>query len=278
MAVKNALTIDVEDWYQGNDFDLPFHTWPGYQERIWETCGPLLDLLAAFRVRATFFVLGYIAERHPDLVRALTRAGHELGVHGYSHTPVGRLGPAGFREEVRRSRALLEDLTGEQVRAFRAPSWSITHRTIWALEVLAEEGFAYDSSIFPVGLPFFGISRAPVAPHRLPGIPLAEFPPSVLQLRTGVRIPFSGGFFLRAAPWCLIRQGIRHLNAAGQPALVYLHPWELDPRPPRIPASPPARFVHYYRLGSTEHKLRRLLSNFSFVPAGEILRSHSLID
>lgn len=276
-GMLNALTIDVEDWYHGNDFNVDFRLWDAYEDRVCDSTERILDLLLQHHVRATFFVLGYVAGKHPRLVRRIQQCGHEIGTHCYRHRLVYAQAPAEYREDLVRSRAVIEDITGQTVTAHRAPSWSITRRSLWALDILEEEGFAYDSSIFPVRTPLFGVRGAPCSPYkprrgRVYG--LTEFPPSVAEaLRGAVRVPFSGGFFLRSLPYLIIRNAISSLNATARPAMVYLHPWELDASQPRLRASVVTRFVHYHNIDTTEEKVRMLLREFSFGPAADVLAS-----
>lgn len=272
----NAITVDVEDWYHGNDFGIDFSLWDGYQDRVTCNTERLLEILAGYQVKATFFILGYVAERSPWLVDRIFRAGHEIGTHGYRHRLVYLQSPPEYREDLLRSKGIIEDITGQVVRAYRAPSWSITRQSLWALDILEEEGFLYDSSIFPIRTPVFGLRGAPRFPYR-PWFgrryAITEFPPSVLEVGGLVRIPFSGGFFMRALPGSFIRLAIKTINAMGFPAMIYVHPWELDLQQPVFRAPLARRFIHYHRLDSTEKKLHMLLREFCFAPAGEVLAS-----
>jgi polysaccharide deacetylase family protein (PEP-CTERM system associated) len=230
----------------------------------------LLDLLAAADVRATFFVLGWVAERCPDLVRDIASAGHEVASHGWSHTPVWRLSEAAFADEVSRSRVLLEELSGQAVIGYRAPTFSITTSTLWALDVLRRAGYRYDSSIFPVHHDRYGIPDAPTAVHRGAG-GMWEVPLAVLELG-GARLPVAGGGYFRLYPLWLTRWAIRRLERAGRPAVVYLHPWEFDPGQPAVPGLGRLRtFRHRVGIGRTAEKLARLLREFRFAPARTVL-------
>jgi polysaccharide deacetylase family protein (PEP-CTERM system associated) len=244
--VLNALTIDFEDWYQG--LEIPPDGWTGSEDRIERSGRCLLEVLAEAGKRATFFVLGPVAERHPALVREIRAAGHEVGTHGYSHSLIYRLSPDAFRDELQRSIRLLEDVTGEAVLGHRAPFFSITRASLWALDVLAECGIRYDSSIFPVVNYRYGIPDAPRWPYQVccgeKG--LMEFPVSTYGF-WGRNLLVAGGAYFRIYPYALTRWAFRSINWQGQPAVFYLHPWELDPEHPRIPLPrrPCGRRIHW---------------------------------
>lgn len=269
--VTNALTIDFEDWYQG--LEIPHTDWAGYEDRIGPVGRRLLKLLDETGVRATFFVLGYIAERHPELIRAIADAGHEVGTHGYSHTLIYTQTPALFREELSRAIRVLEEITGQPVVSHRAPFFSITKDSLWALDVMADLGIRYDSSIFPVVNYRYGIPDAPRWPYEIkaPGGTVMEFPISTWQV-LGKNVPIAGGAYFRIYPYAFTRQGLGAINREGRPFVFYLHPWELDPDHPRIRL--PRRvagLTHYFNLGATERRLRRLLHDFKFAPMREVL-------
>ncbi len=268
--LTNALTIDFEDWYQG--LEIPPAGWAGYEDRIERSGRRLLEVLAEAGVRATFFVLAPIAETHPGLIREIAAAGHEIGTHGWSHSLVYRLSPDQFRDELRRSIGLLEELTGAPVLGHRAPFFSITRESLWALDVLAECGIRYDSSIFPVVNYRYGIPDAPRWPHEISQgeRTLLEFPISTCRL-LGRNLPIAGGAYFRIFPYLVTRWAFRSLNRQGRPAVFYLHPWEIDPEHPRIPLPRRIALTHYFNLGATERRLRRLLADFSFAPMREVL-------
>jgi polysaccharide deacetylase family protein (PEP-CTERM system associated) len=268
--VTNALTIDFEDWYQG--LEIPVADWGGFEDRILPVALRLLALLADADARATFFVLGYVAERHPSLVRQIAAAGHEIATHGYSHTPVYRQTPAQFRDELRCSIQILEELTQQRVLGHRAPFFSITARSLWALDVLGELGLVYDSSIFPVRNHRYGIEDAPRWPYEVSGGPakLMEFPITTWQF-CGRNLPVAGGAYFRIFPYPIIAHAFRAINRAGRPGVFYLHPWELDPHHPRIPLPARIGMTHYFNLKATEGRLRRLLREFHFAPMREVL-------
>jgi polysaccharide deacetylase family protein (PEP-CTERM system associated) len=272
----NAFSIDVEDWYQVSDFEdvVAYEAWDRYESRVVPNTERILSLLDAHGVKGTFFVLTWNAERHPDLVRRIARAGHEVATHGHRHRLIFEQTPAEFREDLTRSKGILEDLTGEPVLGYRAPSFSLTVRSLWALDVMLECGLRYDSSIFPVSDRLYGIRDARRFPFviRRDGLrELIEFPMSTARV-AGRNWPLGGGAYLRVLPYPYIRWGMRRVNAEGQPALVYLHPWEVDPGQPRI-KSQGKRGVsaHYVNLRGTERRLVRLLADFEFAPVRDVL-------
>ena len=274
----NALTVDVEDYFQVQAFaDVIKHSdWSRYSSRVERNTYRLLEIFAARKVHATFFILGWVAKRFPQLVRDIAGEGHEIGSHGYAHQMIGAASKDAFREDLRRSKFIIEDFLGREILSYRAPSYSITAKTLWALDALREEGFLRDSSIFPVIHDYYGFPGAPRFPHyrRLrDGRRIAEFPPSTLGIY-GVNVPVGGGGYLRLFPYCLTAWAIRCINQReAQPALVYLHPWEIDPEQPRISAHWLSRFRHYQNLHSTEDKLLRLLAEFSWASMAEVLSS-----
>jgi polysaccharide deacetylase family protein (PEP-CTERM system associated) len=276
--VINALTVDVEDYFHVQAFAdvIRPEDWPSYPVRVERNTRRLLELFHAYQVRATFFVLGWVAQRCPALVREIRADGHEVGSHGYSHRMIGCGSPRDFREDLRRSKRLIEDQLGAPVKSYRAPSYSITASTLWALDILAEEGIQADSSIFPVVHDYYGLPGAPRFPHYQAlksGGRIAEFPPSTLRAG-GVNFPVAGGGYLRLFPYGLTAWAIRRINdKEGKPAMAYLHPWEIDPAQPRVACSWRSRFRHYQNLHSTEEKLSRLLQNFSWASMSEVLSS-----
>jgi polysaccharide deacetylase family protein (PEP-CTERM system associated) len=269
-SVINALTIDFEDWYQG--LEIPHTEWSQYEDRVRFAGHRVLDILAEANTRATFFILGYVAERHPEIVREIVGAGHEVGTHGYSHSLIYRQTRDLFREEMTRAIRYLEDLTGQPVLGHRAPFFSITRDSLWALETLGELGIRYDSSIFPVLNYRYGIENAPRWPYRIdtPSNSLMEFPISTWKI-LGRNLPIAGGAYFRIYPYALTRRAFKSLNGDGHPAVFYLHPWEVDPDHPRIPLPRRISMTHYVNLGKTEKRLRRLLNDFSFAPMKEVL-------
>ncbi len=281
--MQNALTFDVEEYFQVEAFSsvVRMEQWDSYPSRVVDSTRRLLDLLARRTVRATFFVLGWVAARHASLVRDIRAGGHELACHGYAHRPIYTLTPDAFRDDVRRGKQAVEDAGGVRVLGYRAPTFSVVKNSLWALEILAEEGFVYDSSIFPIVHDRYGIPDAPRFPYRvaLPhGGDLVEFPITTLQI-AGQRLPFCGGGYFRLAPYRLVRAGLRHVNRHdGKPAIVYLHPWEMDPDQPRAPVGYLRRLRHSVNIHRTATKLDWLLAEFPFAPVDEVLCEQHLLE
>ena len=279
--MKNALTFDVEEYFHAEAFArvLRPEEWPTLESRVVATTERILDILGREQVRATFFVLGWVAERHPALVREIAARGHEIGCHGYGHRMIQHLTRTEFEQDVTRAKSALEDASGQAVIGYRAPTFSIMRETLWSLEVLCEAGFRYDSSIFPIVHDRYGIPDALRFPHRLEapnGGELAEFPMSTVML-LGRRVPVAGGGYFRIMPYALTRRALRRINRDGQPAMVYLQPWELDPGQPRLPVGALTRFRHLVNVGKTEARLVRLLGDFAFAPAAEVLAGCGLL-
>jgi polysaccharide deacetylase family protein (PEP-CTERM system associated) len=270
----NALTVDVEDYFQVTGFDhiVSRSEWDGFESRVAGGVHRLLDLLADADVRATFFVLGWIAERRPDLVKDVRSAGHEIGSHSHAHRLIYEQTPEEFRADLRRGRDVLQDLLGEPVTAYRAPSFSVTRQSLWALDVLIEEGFRLDSSIYPTRHDRYGIPGSPVGPHRIdrPAGSIWEFPPPVYRC-VGYPLPVGGGGWFRLYPYRVTRGCLRAINRSGRPFAAYFHPWELDPDQPRLSPGRLAEFRHYVNLGKTEGRLRRLLRDFRFATLSDAL-------
>jgi polysaccharide deacetylase family protein (PEP-CTERM system associated) len=273
--VLNAMTIDVEDYFHVSAFDgvVPRSRWEILESRVCANTERMLEILDAAGVRGTFFVLGWVAERHPALVRRIAGGGHELASHGYAHRLVYDQSPAAFRDDVRRAKALIEDVTGVAVDGFRAPSYSITPRSLWALDILIAEGYRYDASIFPVHHDRYGIpvsARHAYVVQR-DGGSLVEFPGSTFRC-AGMNFPVAGGGYFRLLPYAWTRFGVDRLNRVEQrSAIFYIHPWEIDPDQPRLPGSLLSRTRHYRNLDKTESRLRQLLSDFRFGPLRSIM-------
>lgn len=267
--MENVLTIDVEDYYMVSAFadTVRFGDWPGFESRVERNTRQLLELLAEFNTNATFFVLGWVAENCPNLVRDIHAAGHEIGCHGYNHRLIYHLTPDEFREDTRRAKGALEDLIGDPVIGYRATSYSIIKETMWALDVLFEEGFRYDSSIFPILHDRYGIPGADrfCSMVKCKGAgELLEIPPATISLLKK-NIPIAGGGYLRLLPIWLTTWGIQQINNRElKPAVVYVHPWEIDHDQPRLRGSRLSVFRHYTNLATTVPKLRRLLDTFRF--------------
>jgi polysaccharide deacetylase family protein (PEP-CTERM system associated) len=281
-AIVNALTIDVEDYYHVTGFEsvIPRATWDRYESRVERNTQRLLDLLDAHHTRATFFVLGWVAERQPHLVQTIAARGHEVASHGYAHQRIYTQSPAQFRQETQRALGLIEDLISARVYGYRAASYSITRASLWALDILGEAGVIYDSSIFPIHHDRYGIPDYPRFCHVLNdhgGGQLIEFPISTVRV-AGVNVPMAGGGYFRVFPYAVIAWGLRSINhRERQPALIYLHPWEIDPDQPRIQAGAVARFRQYVHLQKTEPRLSRLLQDFTFGTMLDVLRQQQLL-
>jgi polysaccharide deacetylase family protein (PEP-CTERM system associated) len=269
-ALSNILTVDLEDWYHG--LELPVSSWPEYESRIKRCTERLCEIFEQAGVRATFFVLGDVAERNPRLVEWISGLGHEVATHGYYHRFIYRQAPAQFAQELRRSIDLLENITGKAVLGHRAAFFSITTDSLWALEILAQAGLQYDSSIFPVYNYRYGIPSAPRRPFTLEfaGAKLLEVPLSTWRL-FGLNVPVAGGAYFRLWPYILTRAALRTLNRAGTFGVFYIHPWELDAQQPRIRIARRLAATRYCGLGRTEDRLRKLLGDFRFAPAAEVL-------
>ena len=274
----NALTIDIEDYFQVNAFarHVCQDEWGSFPLRVEGNSRRILELLDSFSIKATFFILGWVAERCPELVREIHHCGHEIACHGYGHELVYRIGHERFRDDIRRAKMILEDITGELIIGYRAPSYSITRQSLWALDILVEEGFRYDSSIFPVHHDIYGIPAAPRFPHdiRTEAGSIREFPISTFLLNVGAwhaNVPIAGGGYLRLLPAPLIGYAINYINTREmQPAVIYFHPWEIDPGQPRVKAGLKSRFRHYLNLERMEAKIKYLLSSLRFTAVRDI--------
>lgn len=272
--MKNAMSIDVEDYFQVSAFDgvVSRGQWDEYESRVVGNTRRLLELLDRTKTTSTFFVLGWVAERHPSLVREIAAAGHEVASHGFHHQLAYMLTPAQFREDVRAAKAALEALTGHPVLGYRAPSYSIVRSNLWALDVLIEEGYVYDASIFPIRHDRYGIPDATRHIHTLERASgsLVEFPVSTVRFGS-VNLPVSGGGYFRLLPYRWTSWGIRRVNREGLPAMFYIHPWEIDPDQPRIDVGALTRVRHYRGLDATERRLTRLLNDFRFASVSSVM-------
>ncbi|MDX9786172.1 MAG: polysaccharide deacetylase family protein [Desulfobacterales bacterium] len=265
MAVENILTVDVEDWYHicGVTHVLPRHRWPQLESRVKANTHKILDILNCYRVQATFFVLGYVAERHPDLIAAISSRGHEIASHGYSHRRVYTMTPAQFRADLRKSIAIISGITGTPVCGYRAPEWSIREDSRWALDILLEEGITFDSSMAPLHI--IGNPKYRKIPHwlSLRNGRMLEVPPLVLP--TGwINWPAGGGWGLRTLAYRWIRSRIEKLNQTGQPAVIFIHPREFDLLTPRLRLPRIKNFVLFAGVEPTQTRLQRLLKDFRF--------------
>lgn len=276
-ALCDGLSVDVEDYYHVEAFvdRVSPHSWSDFPSRVRANTKRVLQILEEYGCRATFFVLGWVAERDPALVREIIEAGHEVGCHSYSHRRVSSLTPEEFREDLRRARAVIEDAAGVRILGYRAPTFSIGRDSLWALEILSEEGFLYDSSIFPIRHDLYGIPGAPRFPHRLQfrsKRTLFEIPMTTVRIG-GMTWPTGGGGYLRLLPMQYTRWAIRQIHEKErQPFILYFHPWELDPDQPRIKARWKSRIRHYVGLGVMERRLRELLACGHFTPLIDLVR------
>jgi len=271
----NALSVDLEEYFQAEAFAglVTRDRWAEMPSRIEQNIECILELLESRATRATFFVLGWVAERRPELVRTILGCGHEIACHGYDHRLLYSTGPDTFRQDIRRAKALIEDIVGVQVAGYRAPTFSITADTPWALDIIAEEGFLYDSSIFPIRHDRYGIPKANRYPHRVDtacGRPVIEFPLSTVRIM-GQNFPIAGGGYLRLLPVRLTIRAVASINRHGHPAIVYFHPWELDPDQPRLGLTGLPKFRHYINIGTMHAKLDRLLDAHQFAPVRDVL-------
>jgi polysaccharide deacetylase family protein (PEP-CTERM system associated) len=281
--MRNALSVDVEDYFHVEAFakTISYQQWDQYPSRVEGNIDRILDLFERRRVRATFFVLGWVADRHPQLVRRIAMAGHEVGCHGYAHRRIQTMTPQQFREDLRKATEQLTWQVQQAVRSYRAPSFSVVRSTMWALDILAEEGYLFDSSIFPVRHDLYGIPDAERFPHwelSAQGHQIFEFPPSTIRQAKN-NLGVAGGGYLRLLPYSVTRWAIRHINTAeGQPAMVYFHPWEIDPDQPVIPAGFRSKFRHYTNLSTMMDKLLRLLQEFQFTTLSQASMAHNAYD
>lgn len=285
----NGLTIDVEDYYQVNAFSkkIKFEDWPDYECRVERNTYKVLENLAEFGVCATFFILGWVAERYPKLVMDIASEGHEVACHGYSHELITSQTPTQFRSDVAKAKKILEDIIGNEVVGYRASTYSITKQTLWAFNILFEEGYKYDSSVFPIHHDVYGLPDAPrfafiVHLNNEAGYSLSfqsaekgqifEFPISTIRFM-GQNLPVSGGGYFRLFPYWFVRRALRFINdVENRPFLFYLHPWEFDPDQPRIDGIPlKSKLRHYLNLDKVENRTRKLLTHFRFAPVKDLL-------
>jgi polysaccharide deacetylase family protein (PEP-CTERM system associated) len=260
----SIISVDVEDYFQVGAFadTIPRDSWSAYPSRIEQSTARLLDLLDELHIKATFFILGWTADHFPHLVRRVVEQGHEPACHSYWHRLVYRLAPDQFRRDTLRAKDAIEQAGGVQIYGYRAPSFSITSRSTWALDILRELGFLYDSSIFPVRHDVYGFRDAPRCPFRLETSfgALLEFPLATFRLPGGAILPVAGGGYLRMLPAWYTRAGVRQAWREGLTVVSYVHPWELDPDQPRLNGAIKSRFRHYTNLDRTQDRLRDLLS------------------
>jgi len=277
----SAFSVDVEDYFHVEAFsrDVSREAWPDFPSRVVRNTAALLDLLDRYRVRGTFFVLGWVADAQPALVREIRDRGHELACHSYWHRLIYRLTPQEFREDCKRAKDAIERAAGAEIAGYRAPTFSITARSLWALDILAECGFTFDSSIFPIRHDNYGLAGSPCAPYAIRtgggGARIAEFPISTFRM-LGRDLPVAGGGYLRMLPLWYNVAGIERILADRRPVMVYVHPWEIDADQPRIRTRLRSRLRHYTNLGGMQARLEHVLQRYAFAPVGEILRAGTL--
>jgi len=271
-VVLNALSIDVEDYFMVSAFEktVKRSDWEKYECRVEKNTLRILDVMDEYGAKGTFFVVGWIADRYPDLLREIHRRGHEIGGHSYYHRLVYEMTPEEFKQDLRRTRRAIEAAGVGPVIGFRAPSFSVIERNLWALDILRKEGYKYDASIFPAAHARGGIAHAARYPHWIQD--LAEFPMSTARV-FGKSMPFSGGGYFRLFPYSFVKFGMNQSVRKGKPTIIYVHPWEFDPEQPRMPAKPFDKFKHYVNLDKTESKFRRLLRDYHFAPVRDVLAS-----
>ena len=263
--MKNALSIDVEDWFCAANMRAfcPQEDWSKLESRVVQNTTRILDLLDSKKVKATFFVLGWIAEHHPDVVKEISLRGHEIASHGYSHTLLTGKTPVEFEQDLGKAISATKKCTTQNMVGFRAPSFTVTPKTMWAIDILAKHGFRYDSSVFPIGFhPDYGIADGPLGIYEIRKS-FFEFPMTVSEVM-GQRVPCSGGAYFRLLPYFVTRILLRRVKAEGRPFVFYVHPWEIDEGQPRMPLSFSKRIRHYTNLDKTYSRLVRLIGEFEF--------------
>lgn len=265
--ITHFFTVDVEEYFQVKALEsvVSRDSWLTHPSRVAQSVDELLETLARYDTHGTFFVLGWLAKHRPQVVRSIAAGGHEIASHGFAHERVTELSHASFREDLRSSRKALEDVTGNAVLGYRAPSFSIVPGCEWAFDALIEEGYRYDSSLFPIRRPGYGYPDAPRECHTIqrPAGRLAEFPLATTRV-LGYQIPAAGGGYLRQLPLGVIRRAFREASARRGPATFYIHPWEIDPAQPRLPVSQLNRIRHYRGLSGTLSRIEQLLAEFRF--------------
>ncbi|MCG7898313.1 MAG: DUF3473 domain-containing protein [Candidatus Thiodiazotropha weberae] len=273
----NAITVDVEDYYQVSAFNkqITKAEWESYESRVYDNTHRILKIFDDSNIKGTFFVLGWVAERNKKLIHEISELGHEVACHGYSHDLVYNQTPETFLEETKQSKAIIEDIIGRPIKGYRAASYSITEKSLWALDILTECGFSYDSSIFPIMHDRYGIPGAKTMPHRLKtekGNEIIEFPLSTVGVAKR-RLPVSGGGYFRLFPYWLSKAGLNRVNRNDQmPFIFYMHPWEIDEGQPKIKSSRLSEFRHYNNIDKFESRLLKLIRDFEFSTVSDVLQ------
>jgi len=277
MNVKNVFTVDVEDYYQVEAFAKIVNqdSWNDYECHVEKNTDKILNLLNDTNVKSTFFVLGYVAKKYPQLIERIHKEGHEIASHGMTHRLIYNQTPEVFKEETFSSKALLEDIIQSPIYGYRAATYSITKKSLWALDILCDAGYVYDSSIFPIQHDRYGIPGSPIDPYLLTspsGKKILEFPISVLE-KYSIRLPFAGGGYFRLFPYWFTKWGLKSINKVKRNFVFYIHPWEVDPTQPVMKnISKATKFRHYVNLNKTEHRLNKLLNDFSFDTMVNVLK------
>jgi polysaccharide deacetylase family protein (PEP-CTERM system associated) len=263
----NIVSVDVEDYFHAEVFSevVERSRWDSYTSRVEVNTRRLLELLATFDVHGTFFILGWVAERFPSLVREIAANGHELACHSYWHRLIYKLSPRDFRDDTLRAKNVIEQISGQAVNGYRAPTYSIVDDSVWALEILAELGFSYDSSIYPIRHDRYGMPWTPRMPFRFetPCGPITEFPITTFRLR-GQNMPVGGGGYLRLLPMLYTQLGLKQVRKEGLPIVIYIHPWEIDPEQPRLPIKLTSRLRHYTNLARMYERFTNVLQEASY--------------
>jgi len=273
MSCRNILSVDVEDYFQVEAFTdtVKSSDWDSYESRVEANTIRVLDLFDECGVKGTFFILGWVADRNPQLVRTIVERGHEPACHSYWHRLIYKLTPAEFEEDTRRAKDVIEQAAGQQIYGYRAPSFSITARSAWAPEILARLGFTYDSSVFPVRHDVYGVPDAPRKPFLLetPSGPLMEYPMTTFRMAAGPNMPVAGGGYLRIFPYWYTKAGVNRVWREGLQVISYIHPWEFDPEQPRLPGRLKSSLRHYTNLSKTAGRLKSLIQSGEFGPFRE---------
>ncbi len=278
---RAAFSIDIEDYYQVEALRsfCPRARWETFEDRLEPNTNRVLSLLEARQAKGTFYILGWVAERHPELVRQIAAAGHEIASHGYNHELIYNQSKTEFRDDITRARSLLQDISGQEIIGYRAPSYTIMKRTLWALPILAATGHRYDSSIFPIKRRRYGMPSAPRWPHRIElekGLSIVEFPLPTIKIGP-LNIPATGGAYLRLLPLNLQRWGIKRMIRAHRPFVLNFHPWELDPEQPVFPVKTMTKWTHYHNLNRAEMRLSNLLGLERYLTQAEVLNRVGLL-
>ena len=255
--VKNIFSIDTEDWYHSYYGQKIHHE---HTSRIIKPVEKILKILKNNQSTATFFIVGQVAQKHPELIKEIKKQGHEIASHGFDHLFVDKIGPQKFETDLTKSKQILESIIKTKVLGYRAPAWSVNQKTTpWFWSILKKHGFEYSSSIFPFKTFMYGDNTAIQLPHKINGV--LEIPPPVVQIKN-IRIPFSGGFYLRCLPTLTVKLFTKIVNLQGLSTIYYIHPRELDPKQPRLKLSLTKTFIHYYGISQTKTKLKKILSSF----------------